>query len=175
MGIVSSRIVEDTTAGHGRRSITYGFTDQNGLETISHRRMVGAGFNAAAGLAAEEIRFAESLAGQETGIVVESVLALGDPVGRIFEAPDGYAVHVHTGARRCFRRLVRLVMQSRDPYLLLLIEPLMVYMDATFAVPVVKTWVNFTPGQYSRFRARLANAVADKANLLELDAPEDNE
>ena len=160
MSIVSSRVVEDAAQKDGRRYLRYGHTDHNGLEHVTHVRLVPADFNADPdGDAARQELSLDTSERQQA-------------ISRIEVGEDSLAVvnsFDHSTQKELAKALIYEMVRRRDPYFVLLLEPLIEWIKANFSAAQIQSFLDITSAQLTILNNKYNAIIAIKADLLLAD------
>lgn len=160
MSIVSSRVVEDAAQKDGRRYLRYGHTDHNGVEHVTHVRLVPADFIADAdGDAARQELFLDEVERQQA-------------ISRIEGGEDSLAVvnsFDHSTQKELAKSLVYEMVRRRDPYFVLLLEPLIEWIKASFTAAQIRNFLDITSAQLTTMNNKYNLIITNKADLLAAD------
>lgn len=172
MASIQSVIVSSDTGGTDRR-LTFLITllDNDGDQhVIRHGPVVAdASFDAAA--AAQEIadrKLAEMASQEEAG--AEEAIESGDALGRVTGAK-------WTESKRIARALILHMVRSRDPRIVVALEPLIQYLQASYTAVQMAEWLGLTVPQILKINRRvnaILNSTGTVKNLLTaFDAEQD--
>ena len=160
MTIVSSRIVEDAAQKDGRRYLRYGHTDHNSKEHVTHVRLVAAAF--VADPDADAPRQATALDESERGEAISRVES-GEDALTVVNSFD------HSTQKELAKALIYEMVRRRDPYFVLLMEPLIEWIKANFTNVQIRNFLDITASQLTTLNTKYNAIIASKADLLAAD------
>jgi len=80
---------------------------------------------------------------------------------------------IHSTTKRLAKRLIFWMMRTRDPLVVILLEPLILDIRATLTVPQIETFLDLTNAQVIKMNNRINNILDNKADFLAFDANTD--
>ncbi len=167
MSITTHQTIAD---GHlqadGRRYIRHEFTDHlGGIISVGPKKVDGAWTTT---------EYATERSGMVAGI--ETQLSEGEEARLVEELESGVDVlarvqaPTHSTTRRIVRKLIRHMMRQKNPYLVLALEPLLVYLRANYTGAQLKTFLNINTAQLQRLNTRVNSILNNKTVLTDFDA-----
>ncbi len=156
---MQSIIIGDIQQANGARHITESHTDDIGVvHTVSYFAPADADINAL--MSARALLIASNLISSDKSNAIERLLNGENPLDMTFN----YCTN-----KQAAEVLIRFGMESREPYILLLLKPLIEYLKATYTVAQIANYLDITTTQLSRVWTRY-NAILDREDFLNSDS-----
>jgi hypothetical protein len=89
--------------------------------------------------------------------------------GRVESGEDPVVVvnnPVHSTTKRLSKKLIFWMMRERDPYIVILLEPLIIDIRANFTASQIANFLDITIAQVTRLNARIDQILDNKADLI---------
>jgi len=80
----------------------------------------------------------------------------------------------YTTAKKAAKRLIRLMMRTRNPYLVIALEPLIIYLRATYTNPQLLNFLDITAAQGTKMSNRIDEILDNKSVFTNFDANEED-
>lgn len=153
MTITSSQIIEDSPQTDGRRWITEEHTDHlGGKHRINYMAEGDADANAIMSIRVAGIE--ESLADNEETVAIEQAYNGVDP---IMFSPE------FTTVKKFFKRLIRDAMKNKDVRIVLVLKPLIDFLEATYTAQQIANYLDVSLSVLSRIKTRVNDLYAIKS------------
>ena len=162
MTITAHDLVSAVPNGN-RQNVTYRFTDHL-AETYDVHKLVPQGHDTDADMLSMYAGIEASLAEAEIGEAIDLAEGGIDILSRI-QNPD------HTTSKIIGKRVIYHMMRTRDPFLVIALEPFIVWLRATYTAAQLKTFLDLTDTQAVKMNQRI-NAILD--NKADFDVYEAN-
>jgi hypothetical protein len=157
MSIVTQQIAINNIAGDSRY-VVYEFTDHLGKQYQRFRKRVPVGFDVDADILSLVPQVETELAENEAVQARDRVLN--------GENPETIALNPEHGtSKQIAKSLIRWMMQDRDPYIVIFLEPLIVYLRANYTAAQLKTFLDITAAQAIKMDARIDAILNNKVDL----------
>lgn len=157
MPIVSHDVTTTPQSGT-RDNAVYTFTDHVGGTTVINK-LVPYAFDVDVDAASMYDQVAANLAEQEETIG-EAMVESGLDVLAYVQAVD------HTTTKKVVKRIIRYMMRERNPYIVIVLEPLIIYLRANYTNAQLMTFLDITAGQATKLNTRV-NAILDNQAFLD--------
>jgi hypothetical protein len=161
MAIVSHAITT-TAQSPTRVNAAYIFTDHTG-GTVKLSKLVGVGFDTEADALAMYNGISRAQAASEAAQSIEKLEAGADPVALVLNV-------THATSKSIAKKLIFHMMRERDPFIVIILEPLIVYLRAELTGAQLLAFLDLTPAQGVRLNTRINAILDNKAALLSADA-----
>jgi hypothetical protein len=156
MSIVS-HTVTTTKQSSTRKNAVYTFTDHiGGLTHVN--KLVANNFNTETDALSMYARIVEGLVDSEES-EIEAKVEAGEDVSALVLATN------HTTAKNIVKKLIRYMMRTRDPYLVIALEPLIIYLRANYTGAQLISFLDITAGQATKMNQRI-NAILDNKSVF---------
>lgn len=76
----------------------------------------------------------------------------------------------YTTAKKAAKKLIRFMMRTRNPYLVIALEPLIIYLRATYTNPQLLNFLDITQAQGVKMEARIDEILDNKSVFTTYDA-----
>ncbi len=161
MSIVSHSLLSSTPNG-SRVDYHYKFIDQLGKEYF-YSKLLPPGLDTNADMLAMYAGLDEGLIEAE---IAEQLNAVEDGIDVL---PAALAPN-HATSKQLFKALIRFMMRERNPYIVLALEPTIVYLRATYTTAQLKNALNFTTNQVIKLNSRINAILNNKADFTTYDS-----
>lgn len=94
---------------------------------------------------------------------------VGGVVGRVESGENPVSVvdgAVHSTTKRLSKKLIFWMMRERDPYIVILLEPLILDIRATYTAGQIATFLDITVAQVTRLNVRINRILDNKADFV---------
>lgn len=157
MSIVSHTVTLTPQSGT-RDNAVYTFTDHIG-GTVVVNKLLPYAYDVDADALSMYDQIAANLAEQEETLG-EGMVERGLDVLAYVQAVD------HTTTKIIVKRIIRSMMRERNPYMVIVLEPLIVYLRANYTNAQLMTFLDITAGQATKLNSRI-NAILDNRAILD--------
>ena len=157
MSIISHNVIITPQSGT-RDNVVYEFTDHIGGVTVVNKLLPYA-FDTDADALSMYPQIEEHLAEKE-GASGETMVERGLDVLSYVQAVD------HTTTKIVVKRIIRRMMRERNPYMVIVLEPLIIYLRANYTNAQLMTFLDITAGQATKLNTRI-NAILDNRTFLD--------
>ena len=166
--IVSVTITHDSGGSDRRLHYTIVLEDNDSVQSTHEIGPIAAdaGFNAPAHANAKAQQLLTGAADDEDSTVVERVAS-----------EDSLSIALNpkwSTSKRISKRLIRWMMAERDPRIVVMLEPLLDYLKATYTANQMANWLDITVPQVLKMNRRINAVLEDvgtvKAQLILFDA-----
>ena len=157
MTIQSHTLLSDTPNGN-RRDVLYQFTDQLS-KTYEYAKLVPTGFDTNADMLS---MYADLDTGLDEGEINQQIedVENGIDVLPVVKNPK------HSTSKKIAKALIRHMMRTRDPYLVIAIEPLIVYLKTNYTNTQLKNFLNINTAQLAKLNNRVNAILNNKADFV---------
>ena len=156
MSIVS-HTVSTSPQSSTRMNVVYDFLDHVGGHTFV-RKLVQNAFDTNADALSMYDRVAEGLAEGEESKAVSDTENGEDVLADVTGA-------VHSTPKKMAKKLIYHMMRTRDPYLVIALEPLIVYLRANYTNAQLIVFLDLTAAQATKMNSRI-NAILDNKSVF---------
>jgi len=161
MPIVSNTLLSSTPNG-SRVDVHYEFVDQLGGK---HRysKLVPAGLDTNADMLSMYASLDEGLVEAE---IAEQLNAVEDGI----DVLPAVLSPNHATSKQIFMALIRFMMREKNPYIVLALEPTILYLRATYTTAQLKNALTFTTNQVIKLNSRINAVLNNKADFVTYDS-----
>ena len=155
---ITSHIVTATPQSGTRNNTVYTFTDHVG-GTVVVNKLLPYTYDAEADALAMYAHIAAQQADSEDNLAQGLMLAGTDPLALVL-APT------YSTSKIMVKKLIRYMMRVRDPYLVFVLEPLIIHLRANYTNPQLLAFLDITAEQATKLNSRI-NAILDNRAILD--------
>ena len=157
MSIDSHQIIVNRLEGDYRH-VVYEFIDHLGNKHQRFKKRVDVGFDADVDILSLVPQVETELAENESLQAKEKVLNNENPETIVLN-PE------HGSSKQIAKSLIRWMMVERDPYIVILLEPLIIYLRANYTSAQLKLFLDITTAQAVKMNTRIDAILNNKADL----------
>lgn len=166
MPVTSQQIISDRSYGPTQRKLRYRYTFSTGEVYNLGPIFVLSDFDADADLLARIPAIEDKYASNEDSLIIPAVEDGGDPVTLVLDP-------THSTSKRLAKALIYWMIRERDPYIVLLLEPLIVYLQANYTNQQLLNFLDLTAAQGQKMNNKINAILNSKADLLTADLNRD--
>ena len=155
---VVTTFVKSLSPSGNRVYVTYAFTDQVGVDHHVNRLVPASTDHPQALIDLTPV--------VDARMIEEEVEAAA---GRVLDGENPEQIvnnPVHTTTKRLAKRLLFWMMRERDPYIVILLEPLIVYIRANFNAAQIANLLDLTTDQVTRLNTRINRILDNKDDFI---------
>ena len=155
---IISHTLHSSTSNGSRIDVTYKFTDHLGKDYL-YAKLVPIGFDTNADMLS---MYADLDTGLEEGEINQQIedVENGIDVLPVVKSPK------HSTSKKIAKALIRHMMRTKDPYLVIALEPLIVYLKTNYTNTQLKNFLNINTAQLTKLNKRVNAILNNKADFV---------